>query len=93
MLIGFEYESYCVTPSNDCPGWRVSENYLTNTRVETNYKMQGARRVGADKQTLIPPVKVEFMDARLNERNHKGDACARFEESQEEQSCPTTRSL
>ncbi|MDQ3819886.1 MAG: hypothetical protein M3362_19735 [Acidobacteriota bacterium] len=73
LLIGFEYESYCVTPSNDCPGWRMSENYLTGARVETNYKIQGAKRVGADKQTVIPPVKVEFMDVRLNERNRKGD--------------------
>lgn len=73
LLIGFEYASFCVTPSNDCPGWRMSENYLTNTRVETNYRLQGARTVGANKQTQIASVKVEFMDARLNERNKKGD--------------------
>ncbi len=73
LLIGFNYESYCITASEDCPGWRLSENYLTNTRVETNYNIQGERRVGTDKQSAIPPVKVEFMDVRLNERNHKGD--------------------
>lgn len=70
-LIGFDVENYCVNVSADCGPWRVSENYLTSTRVETTYKLQGGRLVGADRRTSLPPVEVDFTDARLNQSNKK----------------------
>ncbi|MFN2453635.1 MAG: hypothetical protein ABR577_05395 [Pyrinomonadaceae bacterium] len=70
-LIGFDVESYCVTLTESCGKSKMSENYLTSTRVVTDYKIQGDKLVGTDKRTQIPPVKIDFMDASLNESNHK----------------------
>lgn len=70
-LIGFDVDSYCVTLTESCGRWKMSENYLTNARVVTDYKFQGDKLVGTDKRTQIPPVKIDFMDARLNDSNHK----------------------
>ena len=72
-LIGFDTENYCVTVSNDCSKNKVSDNYLTNTRVETDYKLRGDSLVGTDKKSQISPVKIRFSDARLNGTNGTGE--------------------
>ena len=71
-LIGFEVENSCVTLTENCSKSRLSENYLTGTRIETSYKITADKINGADKTTKIPPVKVDFMNARLNYANDKG---------------------
>ena len=71
-LIGFDTENYCVTITNECGKNRVSDNYLTNTRVSTDYKVRGDNIVGTDKKSEISPVKVSFSNARLNGSNAKG---------------------
>jgi len=73
-LIGFDVENFCDTLSENCGKWRMSENYLTNTRVETKKtytKIRAGGFVETYKQTKIPPVKIDFMDARLNDSNKK----------------------
>jgi hypothetical protein len=70
-LIGFDFGNSCVTLSADCNKWQMSENYLTNTRVETSYKVLRDKLVGSDRKTQIPAVSVDFMDARLNNGNKK----------------------
>jgi hypothetical protein len=72
-LIGLDIETYCVTITNDCGKGRVSDNYLTNTRVTTDYKVRGDNIVGTDRKSDIRPVKVSFLNARLNHSNEKGD--------------------
>jgi len=71
-LIGFDTENYCVTITNDCGKSRVSDNYLTNTRVTTDYTVRGDNIVGTDKKSTIGPIKVSFANARLNGSNEKG---------------------
>jgi hypothetical protein len=74
VLIGFDYEVACVATSENCLPWKVSENYLTGTRIETDFKLKGNDVVGTDRKTAIAPVKIEFMNARLNDVNLKGYA-------------------
>lgn len=73
LLIGFDFEVACVTLTDDCGMWRLSENYLTNTRIETDYKfdVQG-KAVGTDTKTSLSPIKIEFMNVRLSDSNQKG---------------------
>lgn len=70
-LIGFDFGNTCVTLSADCNKWQMSENYLTNTRIETTYKILRDQLVGTDKKTQLPAASVDFMDARLNNANKK----------------------
>jgi len=72
-LIGFDTENSCVTVTSECGKSRVSDNYLTNTRVTTDYKVRGDNIVGTDKKSDIKPVKVSFANARLNGSKEKGE--------------------
>ena len=72
VLVGFDVENYCVTITENCGKSRTSENYLTNTSIETDYKLIGDKLTGRDTKTKIPPVKVDFMNARLNYGGGKG---------------------
>jgi hypothetical protein len=72
VLIGFDFETACVTLTDNCGMWRLSENYLTNTRIETDYKFDAqGKAVGTDKKTPLAPVKIQFMNARLSDSNQK----------------------
>jgi hypothetical protein len=72
-LIGFDVEHYCVSCTDESAKWRTSENYLTNTRVETTYKIQGDKYIGTDKQIRIREVEVNFENIRLNSSNGKDE--------------------
>ena len=71
-LIGFDYQVMCVTTTENCLPWKLSENYLTGMRVETDFKIKGVDVIGTDTKTPIAPVKIEFMNVRLTDTNQKG---------------------
>ncbi|HEY0462008.1 MAG TPA: hypothetical protein VGC97_22940 [Pyrinomonadaceae bacterium] len=76
-LIGFDVEHYC----NSCPesteaAWKTSENYLTNTRVETTNKTGRLGLLPSDKQMKILPLEVDFHYARFNDNVYGRDVRA-----------------
>lgn len=71
-LVGFDVVNTCVTLTENCSKSEMSENYLTNTRIDTDYKITADKMTSADRKSKIPPVDVDFMNARLNSANGKG---------------------
>ena len=64
-LIGYDEDHYPETVTNDASTkYSFSENYLTNTRIDTTFKMgKVGYVVGTEKRTKINPSKVLFEQA------------------------------
>ena len=64
-LIGYDEEHNSVTNDDADAKWSVSENYLTNTRIDTTYKSRGGNWIPTEKRSSIKPQKIRFGEATL----------------------------
>jgi hypothetical protein len=77
-LIGFDVSHYCDSCNEASARYETSDNYLTNTRIETTYKIVRGEYVPTTKQKSMPPLEINFSDARFNDSIFYGKEVSPF---------------
>jgi hypothetical protein len=62
-LIGYDENHYTTSNDSSDGKWTISENYLTNTRVDTKYTIHRGEFVPVIKKSIIRPLKISFSSA------------------------------
>jgi hypothetical protein len=77
-LIGFDVSHYCNSCNEASARYETSDNYLTNTRIETTYKIVRGEYVPTTKQVKMPSLEINFSDARFNDNIFYGKEISPF---------------